>query len=126
MKKLILLLLLPLAMVGCSKSESTPNSQSIDPVGSKYRRLTWGVGREGNYRYDVLDFASDSVVIRDTRLHNGDNDGISIPENLKWEKTATGINIWISGSAEPRTGTVTNNSILLDMEGSEDWVYEKY
>lgn len=126
MKKLILLFLLPLAMVGCSKSDSTPNNQSIDPVGSKYRRLTLGIGREGDYRYDVLDFTSDSVVTRDTRLHNDNNDGISVPEDLKWEKTATGIKVWIPENVEPSNGTVTKNSIILEMAGNEEWVYEKY
>jgi hypothetical protein len=126
MKKLILLFLFPLSMVGCSKSDSTPGKQMIDPVGSKYRRLTLGLGRESNYRYDGLDFISDSVVIRDTKLHNGNNDGISVPENLKWEKTATGIKIWLNDSTKPNTGTVTNNSILLNGESNEEWVYDKY
>jgi hypothetical protein len=126
MKKLILLFLFPLAMVGCSKSDGTPGKQSIDPVGNKYRRLTVGVGREGNYRYDGLEFISDSVVVRDTKLHNGNTDGISVPENLKWEKSANGIKIWLNDSIEPSNGTVTNNSILLNGADNAEWVYDKY
>ena len=131
-KQLLLLLLIPVLFIGCSKSGNDVAEpivkQNEKLIGKKFRRQTWFIGNQSAWQYDVLEFKTETSVMRETRLFN-DTPVYSTPENLKWEKSTMASNklsLWFFPTLNPYEGTITDESITFDMGGNETRIYTQY